>query len=56
MNSPSPRRKALILCGALSADASAWIEESGHFRIGDLARMSKAERQKTVDDMLTGGN
>ena len=29
MNSPSPRRKALILCGALSADASAWIEESG---------------------------
>ena len=29
MNSPSPRGKALILCGALSADASAWIEESG---------------------------
>lgn len=29
MSSPSPRRKALILCGALSADASAWIEESG---------------------------
>ena len=29
MSSPSRRRKALILCGALSTDASAWIEESG---------------------------
>ena len=29
MSSPSPHPKALILCGALSADASAWIEESG---------------------------
>lgn len=29
MNSPSQPRKALILCGALSADASAWIEETG---------------------------
>ena len=29
MSSPSRRRRALILCGALSADASAWIEESG---------------------------
>ena len=29
MSSPSRPRKALILCGALSADASAWIEESG---------------------------
>ncbi|MCI4674586.1 DEAD/DEAH box helicase family protein [Candidatus Mycolicibacterium alkanivorans] len=38
------------------SERKAWIEESGHFRIGDLARMSKAERQKTVDDMLTGGN
>lgn len=25
----SPTRRALILCGALSADASAWIEETG---------------------------
>jgi type II restriction enzyme len=32
-----------------------WIEESGHFRIGNLARMSATERRKTVDDMLTGG-
>lgn len=37
-------------------ERKAWIEESGHFRIGNLARMSKAERQKTVDDMLMGGN
>ena len=29
MSSPSRPRKALILCGALSTDASAWIEESG---------------------------
>jgi hypothetical protein len=29
MSSPSRRRRAIILCGALSADASAWIEESG---------------------------
>lgn len=33
MSSPSPDvvrpRRALILCGALSADASAWIEDSG---------------------------
>ena len=29
MSSRSRRRRALILCGALSADASAWIEESG---------------------------
>ena len=27
--SPDRRRTALILCGALSADATAWIEESG---------------------------
>ena len=27
--SPDRRRTALILCGALSADANAWIEESG---------------------------
>lgn len=33
-----------------------WIEESGHFRIGNLARMSPPDRTKTVDEMLTGGN
>jgi type II restriction enzyme len=33
-----------------------WIEESGHFRIGNLARMSPSDRQKTVDTMLAGGH
>lgn len=33
-----------------------WIEDSGHFRVGDLARMSAEERQKMVDDMLTEGH
>ena len=32
-----------------------WIEESGHFRVGNLARMSPEERQAAVDDMLTEG-
>ncbi|WP_314147518.1 DEAD/DEAH box helicase family protein [uncultured Leifsonia sp.] len=33
----------------------AWLEESGHFRFGDLARMTAKERQQLVDEML-GGN
>lgn len=33
-----------------------WIESSGHFRVGNLALMAPAERQKLVDDMLTEGN
>jgi type II restriction enzyme len=33
-----------------------WIEESGHFRIGNLAHMSPSDRQKTVDAMLSGGH
>ncbi|MCH8984349.1 MAG: hypothetical protein IH943_09680, partial [Acidobacteria bacterium] len=33
-----------------------WIEASGHFRIGNLARMSATERQLIVDEMLTEGN
>ncbi|MBK6856592.1 MAG: hypothetical protein IPG97_08610 [Microthrixaceae bacterium] len=32
-----------------------WIEDSGHFRVGNLARMSSGERQKMVDDMLSEG-
>lgn len=32
-----------------------WIEGSGHFRIGNLAKMSPEERQSFVDDMLTEG-
>lgn len=31
-----------------------WIEESGHFRVGNLAHMSEGERQEMVDVMLTG--
>lgn len=37
-------------------ERKAWIEDSGHFRVGDLARMSSAERQKMVDDMLSEGH
>lgn len=37
-------------------ERKAWIENSGHFRVGDLARMSHAERQTMLDDMLTEGN
>jgi type II restriction enzyme len=34
-------------------ERKAWIEESGHFRVGDLAHMSETERQEMVDEMLT---
>ena len=34
----------------------AWIEGSGHFGFGDIARMSLEERQQIVDDMLTEGH
>jgi type II restriction enzyme len=37
-------------------ERKAWIEGSGHFRVGSLADMSQAERQKVVDDMLTRGS
>lgn len=37
-------------------ERKAWIEQSGHFRIGDLARMTEAERRTLVDEMLTKGN
>jgi type II restriction enzyme len=38
------------------AERKQWIEGSGHFRIGNLARMSPSDRQNAVDDMLTGGH
>lgn len=38
------------------AERKAWIEGSGHFKIGNLAGMSHAERQKVVDEMLTEGH
>lgn len=33
-----------------------WIEDSGHFRVGNLADMSPAELHSTVDDLLSGRN
>ncbi|MCT1884728.1 DEAD/DEAH box helicase family protein [Dietzia cinnamea] len=33
-----------------------WIEESGHFKVGNLAKMTPAERQATVEAMLNGSN
>ena len=30
----------------------AWIKDSGHFKVGNLAKMSAAERQRVVDEML----
>ncbi|MFF0656074.1 DEAD/DEAH box helicase [Micromonospora tulbaghiae] len=37
-------------------ERKAWIKDSGHFKVGNLARMSQAERQKLVDGMLTEGH
>ena len=37
-------------------ERKAWIEGSGHFRVGDLARMTPEERQKMANDMLTEGH
>lgn len=37
-------------------ERKAWLENSGHFDVGDLARMSPEEREKMADDMLTEGN
>lgn len=33
-------------------ERKAWIEGSGHFKVGDLAWMSSDERQRMVDEML----
>lgn len=38
------------------AERKKWIQESGHFKIGDLARMDAEERQQMVDDMLRKGH
>lgn len=35
-------------------ERKAWIEDSGHFKVGDLAEMEPDERQQVVDGMLTG--
>ena len=36
-------------------ERKAWIEDSGHFQVGNLAKMSQAEREKMFDAMLTEG-
>ncbi len=36
-------------------ERKAWIKDSGHFKVGNLARMTAAERAQIVDDMLTEG-
>lgn len=33
-----------------------WLQRSGHFRFGDIARMSTPEREQIVDEMLMEGN
>lgn len=37
-------------------ERKAWMKDSGHFKVGNLARMSQAERQEMVDNMLTKGH
>lgn len=34
------------------AERRDWLEDSGHFRVGDLARMDAEERERIVDEML----
>ena len=38
------------------AERKAWLKESGHFKVGNLARMTTEERQTMVDQMLKEGN
>ncbi len=38
------------------SERTAWIQDSGHFKVGNLARMSQAERQTMIDEMLTEHN
>lgn len=37
-------------------ERKAWMQDSGHYRVGNLARMSTEERHQIVDDMLSGEN
>ena len=37
-------------------ERKAWLEESGHFKVGNLAKMSPEDRQAMVNAMLTEGN
>lgn len=35
-------------------ERKAWMRDSGHYRVGNLAKMSAEERQQFVEDMLSG--
>lgn len=37
-------------------ERKAWIKDSGHFQVGNLAHMSTEERQATIEQMLKEGN
>lgn len=37
-------------------ERKAWMMASGHFKVGDLARMDEEERQRAANDMLAEGN
>jgi type II restriction enzyme len=37
-------------------ERKAWLKESGHFKVGNLAGMTTDERQALLDQMLTEGN
>ena len=37
------------------AERKQWIEESGHFQVGNLAKMTPEDRERMVDKMLAGG-
>lgn len=37
-------------------ERKSWIEDSGHFEVGNLARISAEQRQEMVDEMLKEGN
>jgi type II restriction enzyme len=37
-------------------ERKAWIQDSGHFKVGNLAQMTSEGRQEVVDEMLTKGH
>lgn len=37
-------------------ERKAWMKDSGHFKVGSLAKMTPEEREKMVDNMLTKGH
>lgn len=37
-------------------ERKAWIEDSGHYQVGNIAQMGAGERQQVIDSMLIEGN